>query len=228
MQNLARVAVVGAGRLGTSLARALSDSGLSVEGPLRRGEVPTPEAMVVLLCVPDSEIAAAAAAVPPGPLVGHCSGATGLEPLGAHRAFSMHPLMTIPAGGATDFHGAPCAVEGDEMGVALAQRLGMRPIRIDPADRAAYHAAASMASNFLIILEDAAERVGRTAGLSREDLLPIVRASVDNWARLGPEALTGPITRGDTGTIAMHRGALSDRAPDLLPLYDAMVQAGRR
>ena len=228
MHTLARVAVVGAGRLGTSLARALRESGLVVEGPLRRGQVPTPDAGVVLLCVPDAQIAVAAAAVPPGPLVGHCSGATGLEALGHHRAFSLHPLMTIPAGGITDFHGAPCAVDGDGVAVTIAERLGMRPIRIAPDDRAAYHAAASMASNFLVVLEEAAARVGATVGLTRDDLLPIVRATVDNWDRLGAEALTGPITRGDATTIARHRGALAERAPDLLPMYDVMVEAARR
>ena len=228
MLTLARVAVVGAGRLGTSLARALRDSGIVVEGPLRRGEVPSRDVTVVLLCVPDAQIAAAAAGIAPGPVVGHCSGATGLQPLGQHRAFSLHPLMTIPAGGLTDFRGAPCAVEGDEVAVTLAERLGMRPIRIAPEDRAAYHVAASMASNFLIILEDAAERLGATVGLGRDDLLPIVRASVDNWARLGADALTGPITRGDVATIARHRAALTERAPDLLPMYDAFVEVGRR
>src|SRR5690242_7357547 len=86
-------AVVGAGRLGTALSVALGAA-----GPLRRGEPIPPGTEVVLLCVPDGEIAAAAAAVPPGPLVGHCSGATGLEALGDREGFSLHPLMSVPAG----------------------------------------------------------------------------------------------------------------------------------
>lgn len=228
MQELERVAVVGAGRLGTAMARALREAGLSVDGPLSRGESPASEVTVVLLCVPDAQIVTAAASVPAGPLVGHCSGATGLEPLGDHRSFSLHPLMTFAAGASVDFHGVPCAVAGAEVAVTLVEVLGMRPIRIAPADRAAYHAAASIASNFLVILEDAAERIGATAGLSRDDLLPIVRATVDNWARLGADALTGPIVRGDAVTIARHRAALGERTPDLLPMYDAMVEAARR
>ncbi|MCA0293851.1 MAG: DUF2520 domain-containing protein [Actinobacteria bacterium] len=228
MRDLERVAVVGAGRLGTALATALADAGLGVEGPLRRGELPGPDAGVVLLCVPDREIASAASAIPSGPVVGHCSGVSTLAPLGAHRGFSLHPLMTVPAAGATDFRGVACAVSGDAVAEALARRLGMRPITIADENRAAYHAAASMASNFLVALEDAAERVGRTAGLTRDDLLPLVRATVENWARLGSDALTGPLTRGDEDTIALHRGALAVRAPELLTLYDTMVEVARR
>jgi predicted short-subunit dehydrogenase-like oxidoreductase (DUF2520 family) len=222
------VAIVGAGRLGTALADTLRTAGVQVAGPLRRGEAPPPQASVVLLCVPDHAIAEAAAALPPGPLVGHCSGATDLTVLGDHLAFSMHPLMTVPAQGCPDFAGVTCAVSGDPIGADLARQLGMRPIEIADADRPAYHAAAAMASNFLVTLENAAARLGATAGLSREDLLPLIRASVENWAELGPDALTGPIVRGDVETIAKHRLALAERTADLLNVYDAMVEATRR
>ncbi|MEA2190084.1 MAG: hypothetical protein QOI73_205, partial [Solirubrobacteraceae bacterium] len=109
----ARVAVVGAGRLGTALAAALSAAGLDVEGPLGRGAAPGAPADVVLLCVPDEQIAAAAAALParPGMFVGHCSAATTLAPLAPHEAFSLHPLMTVTAAGAA-FAGATAALAG--------------------------------------------------------------------------------------------------------------------
>jgi predicted short-subunit dehydrogenase-like oxidoreductase (DUF2520 family) len=111
---------------------------------------------------------------------------------------------------------------------ALAARLGMRPIEIAPADRAAYHAAASIASNFLITLEGAAERLAAAVGMEREDLLPLVRATVDNWSRLGAErALTGPVARGDEQTVAAQRQAIAERTPDLLALFDTMVDATR-
>ena len=111
--------------------------------------------------------------------------------------------------------GAGAAVAGSTpraMAVAraLAELLRMRPFEIDDADRAAYHAAASIASNFLVTLEDAAERVGATAGLPRELLVPLVRATVENWAELGPErALTGPVARGDAATVQRQRAALA-------------------
>lgn len=228
MGDLEQIAIVGAGRLGTALAAAFRAAGQQVEGPLRRGESPSTEAGVVLLCVPDAAIAEAAAAISPGSLVGHCSGATTLEVLSGHRAFSLHPLMTVPAQGDPTFTGVACAVAGDPIAAVLAERLGMRPINIADEDRAAYHAAAAMASNFLVTLENAAEQLGATAGLSRQDLLPLVRATVENWARLGPEALTGPLARGDEATIDKHRQALAERAAELLPLYDTLVEATRR
>jgi predicted short-subunit dehydrogenase-like oxidoreductase (DUF2520 family) len=115
-----------------------------------------------------------------------------------------------------------------ELARGLAQRLDMRPIEIAPGDRTAYHAAASIASNFLITLEAAAERLAATVGMEREDLLPLIRATVENWSRLGGEgALTGPVARGDERTVAAQRQAIAERAPDLLALFDTMVDATR-
>ena len=173
--------------------------------------------------MPDAAIAAAAAAMPAGAVIGHCSGAT---PLGACD-FSLHPLMTVPTRShpPARFDGVPAAVAGHPVATQLAAALGMRPVHIADADRAAYHAAACMASNFLVVLEDAAERVGATAGLEREALTPLIRATVENWARDGRAALTGPAARGDVATLDRHREALRTRTPDLLPLYEAMVAA---
>ena len=96
---------------------------------------------------------------------------------------------------------------------------------VPDSDRAAYHAAASIASNFLITLQWAAERVG---GLDREQLAPLVRATVENWLAQGPErALTGPIARGDEETVARQREAVARNAPDLVELFDALADATR-
>jgi predicted short-subunit dehydrogenase-like oxidoreductase (DUF2520 family) len=111
---------------------------------------------------------------------------------------------------------------------ALAESLGMRPFAVADEDRAAYHAAASIASNFLVTLEAAAERLAAHAGAERELLVPLVRATVDNWAQLGPErALTGPLVRGDEETVARQRDAIAERAPELLALFDALADATR-
>jgi predicted short-subunit dehydrogenase-like oxidoreductase (DUF2520 family) len=232
-RGVTRLAIVGDGRLGNALAAALrSGRPLGRSGrPLGRGANPT-GCDVVLLCVPDSEIASAAATVSPGPLVGHCSGATGLEPLAPHEAFSLHPLMTVTAAGAS-FKGVTAAVDAtSERALAtaktLAHALGMNAIRVEPGDRAAYHAAASVASNFLVTLEAAAERLAATAGVERRMLVPLVRATVENWAMLGPgEALTGPVARGDEATVARQRAAVAQRAPELLELFDSLTAATR-
>jgi predicted short-subunit dehydrogenase-like oxidoreductase (DUF2520 family) len=102
----------------------------------------------------------------------------------------------------------------------------MHPVEVADGDRAAYHAAASIASNFLVTLEAAAERIARTAGVERHLLLPLVRATIENWAEVGARrALTGPVARGDSATVARQRAALAERAPDLVPLFDALVAA---
>jgi predicted short-subunit dehydrogenase-like oxidoreductase (DUF2520 family) len=226
-----RPAVVGRGRLGRALAGAIEATGLSVIGPLGR-EPDVGDADVVLLCVPDGEIAAVAATLPSGPLVGHCAGATGLDVLAPHERFSLHPLMTVTAEGA-GFREAGAAVAGSTARALscaehLATQLGMRPVRIAESDRATYHAAASIASNFLLTLEAAAERLASLAGVDRSLLVPLVRATVENWARSGaPGALTGPIARGDEPTVAAHRAAIGVRAPELLPLYDVLAERTR-
>ena len=186
----------------------------------------------MLLCVPDAEIAAAAAVVPPGPLVGHCSGAAGLERLAPHEAFSLHPLMTVTDRGAS-FRGAGAAIGGSthrarKLAERMATALGMHPIEVPDGDRAAYHAAASMASNFLVTLEAAAERLAADVGVDRAYLVPLVRATVENWAALGPErALTGPVVRGDEATLEAQRAAVAERTPELTELFDALVAATR-
>ena len=197
-----------------------------------------------MLCVPDGEIAAAAEAVAGvAPLVGHTSGATplaALEP--AERAgaavFALHPLQTFPAGsGPERFAGAGCAVAGSTPAAlaaarGLAGRLGLTAFELPDEGRAAYHAAASIASNFLVTLEAAAERVAAGAGIdpaeARALLAPLVRSTVENWAALGPErALTGPIARGDEQTVARQRAAVAAAAPELLDLFDTLAERTR-
>jgi predicted short-subunit dehydrogenase-like oxidoreductase (DUF2520 family) len=231
-----RIALVGRGRLGSALAPALSAAGIDVvtlgRGPQERGPSPFD---AVLLCVPDGAIADAAAAVRGwAPLVGHTSGATPLSALDAAGAdaFGLHPLQTFTADGGS-LAGVGCAIGGTSAGAlacadALARCLGMRPFELADSDRPAYHAAASIASNFLVTLEAAAEQVAATVGVDRELLAPLVRQTVENWAALGPErALTGPVARGDEATVERQRAAVAAAAPDLAELFDALVAATR-
>ncbi len=231
-----RTAIVGAGRLGTALAAALSGAGLRVDGPFGRGATLPAGVDAVLLCVPDAQIANASAAIParPGLLVGHCSAATRLAPLAGHgEAFSLHPLMTVPDRGAR-FAGATAAIAGATPRALAAAReladaLGMRAVHVADEDRAAYHAAACVASNFLVTLEGVAERLAASAGIGRKPLAELVRATVENWASAGAaEALTGPIARGDEQTVAHQREAVAERSPEDLALFDALAEATRR
>jgi predicted short-subunit dehydrogenase-like oxidoreductase (DUF2520 family) len=245
------VAIVGAGRLGSALARALEATGVEVEGPLGRGAFP--QSAIVLLCVPDAEIARAAATVGASGdrvaepaaagkrrFIGHVSGATPLTALaGAGReAFGLHPLQTFAGGEGLDaFEGVGCAIAGTspealEVARNLAERLGMTPIEISDAERAAYHAAASIASNFLVTLQAAAEELAAGAGIEPGDarvlLGPLVRSTVDNWVERGPAgALTGPVARGDDATVERQREAVAAHAPHLLWLFDELVRCTR-
>jgi predicted short-subunit dehydrogenase-like oxidoreductase (DUF2520 family) len=108
----------------------------------------------------------------------------------------------------------------------------MTPFGIDDEGRAAYHAAASVASNFTVTLLAAAERVAAGAGLAPHEaralLAPLVRRTVESVAELDPErALTGPVARGDHATVEAHRRALEDVAPELLDLFDELVRHTR-
>ncbi|WP_375385232.1 DUF2520 domain-containing protein [uncultured Microbacterium sp.] len=233
---VATATVVGRGRVGRAVAAALGAAGVVVTGPTGRGET-VPDADVILLCVPDEAIAGVAASLgETHGFVGHTSGATPLEASGVD--FGLHPLQTFAgAEGADAFRGIGCAVAGrspEALDVAreLSIRIGGRPFPIDEAHRAGYHAAASLASNFVVTLLAAAEQVAATAGLTEPDaralMEPLVRSTVANWAAHGPdESLTGPIERGDDATVDRQREAIRANAPDVLPLFDALADRTR-
>lgn len=220
------IAIVGAGRLGGVLARALRAAGFVVLGPVRRDDR-APDADIALLCVPDAAIAPVAFAVRPHVrLVGHVSGATPLT----HVDFSMHPLQTFTGRETPDvFHDIGIAVDGrtpEALAVAerLTHALGAMSFAVDDEHRAGYHAAASFASNFVLTVLDAAEQLGRDAGVDRAHLAPLVRRTVDNWVASGAaSALTGPIARGDEETVARQRAASADQ----VELFDALAIATR-
>ena len=176
--------------------------------------------------------------MPPLRLVGHVSGAAGLDRLAAAakrgaETFSLHPLQTIPDG-ETDLTAAPCAVAGsspvaEAFAAELAGRLGMRPFSVPEENRAAYHAAAAIASNFLVALKESAAELLERAGVDdgRELLAPLVLRTAANWGERGAHALTGPIARGDEATVERHLEALREHAPELVPVYEALADRTR-
>jgi predicted short-subunit dehydrogenase-like oxidoreductase (DUF2520 family) len=235
--SAAPLAVVGRGRAGSSLARAAELAGIEVR-VTGRGEAAAAcrGAGAALLCVPDDAIAAACSEIGADapPLVGHVSGATTLDALAAATehgaaAFSLHPLQTF-ADDHTPVEGIPAAIAGSDdealaFARALAEALGMRPFEVAEEDRAAYHAAAATASNLLVALQESAAELLERAGVAdaREMLAPLVLRTAANWVERGPNALTGPIARGDAETVERHRAALAETAPELLPIYDALA-----
>lgn len=237
-----RTLIVGGGRMGSALSRTLTSAGVAVIGPLGRGSEILRNALeeqdpaVVLLAVPDGEIARIAASLTSdelqGRLLGHLSGATGLDVLGSHEGFSLHPFMTITKDRAP-FAGAAATIQATSARAeiaaeALLTTLQMRRIHIVDEDRAAYHAVASIASNFFMTLEGFAEQVAESIGMDRSAIIPLVQASLDNWATDGAaRSLTGPIARGDEATVQRQRDAIAERVPEGLPLFDALVTATR-
>jgi predicted short-subunit dehydrogenase-like oxidoreductase (DUF2520 family) len=216
------VNVIGRGRVGSALAARLEERGV---------ELCEDGAEITLLCVPDTAIQDVAQGLPPGhDWIGHVSGATPLSALDPHeRRFSLHPLQTFTrARGPEQLDGAWAAVtaETDEargQALELASALGLEPFELDDVDKPLYHAGASMASNYLVTLHEAAAGLVAAAGVPPEALEPLMRRTIDNDFEL-----TGPIERGDWETVEAHREAIRKARPDLEELYDVLAEATAR
>jgi predicted short-subunit dehydrogenase-like oxidoreductase (DUF2520 family) len=230
------VRIVGAGRAGGALARALGEAGWDVGTALGRGDDLTGAAGgvdLVVIATPDAAVAAVAAAVTPDPTtaVAHLSGSLGLAPLAAHtRRAVVHPLVALPDAerGAARLRGAwfGLAAEGDPMGDAVVAALGGHAVTVAEADWARYHAAAVIAANHLVALLGQVERVAGGIGVPLAAYLDLARGSLDDVAALGPAAaLTGPVRRGDHATVAAHLAAL---APEERAAYEALSQEAAR
>ena len=213
------IRIVGArGRVGSAVSTRLSERGV------RLGE---DEPELVLLCVPDRAIADVARRIEPGPWVAHVSGATPLSALDPHeRRFGMHPLQSFSkTRGPEQLDRAWAAItaEGDEardLGFWLAETLGLRPFELDDASRAAYHAGAAVASNYLVTLRAAAGSLLEAAGAPPEALSPLMRGVIENGFEL-----TGPIARGDWGTVERHLAVIREERPELEELYLVLAEA---
>lgn len=197
---------------------------------------------VVFVTVPDDAIRATAESLTWGPRKGvvHCSGASSIDLL-AHATEQgaavgvFHPLQSFatPEQAVRNIPGSAFGVEASSEALLaalqeMAVSLGGTPLTVS-GDKAIYHASAVIASNYLVALLEAASGLWRVLGLSQEEglraLLPLVRGTIENLETIGlPDALTGPIARGDVGTIEQHLSALTEVAPDLLPLYKELAR----
>ncbi len=200
------------------------------------------EVELIILAVPDDAVPAVAEGIRlySGQALIHTSGALGAEVLEPAMAAgtqigSFHPLVAFAdlERAVAALHGATVAVEGDDQLVAMladmARAIGADPVRLAPGTKAAYHAAAVLAAGGFVALLDAIAELGRVAGLDEAGSLaiygPLIEQTLGNARALGIRAaLTGPLTRGDIGTLERHLATLATDAPDVLPLYRAAAE----
>lgn len=243
-----RIRVLGRGRAGGAFAGALAAAGHHVETAAARGPHVQRAAVdvdLLLVCTPDHAVAPVAAAVAPGDaVVGHVAGSLTLDVLGPHPLrCSIHPLVALPSagvgaarlagGGWFAVAGSAGAAEGVATGVVAS--LGGRAVRVADDRRALYHAAAAMAANHLVALLGSVARVAAAVDVPLAAYLALAQGSLDDVAAVGPaDALTGPVARGDRGTVQAHlealAGAGASGGPDVLDLdgYRAMARLASR
>ncbi|HAP94120.1 MAG TPA: DUF2520 domain-containing protein [Desulfotomaculum sp.] len=199
---------------------------------------------LVFITTPDREIARVAEAIASrqgfrsGQIVAHTSGAhaaselRGVQGTGA-MVVSIHPLQSFVdlQGAIENLPGSYFALEGDETAMAVARQivadLDGKAFTIRAEDKPLYHAAACVASNYLVSLMHYATGLYRCFGLSREEafeaLFPLVQGTINNVRRIGPvQALTGPVSRGDGTTILDHLPALERVGKEEINLYRAL------
>ena len=197
---------------------------------------------LIIMAVPDDAIAPLAASLRmySGQAMVHTCGALGAEVLAPAMAAgtqigAFHPLVSFAdtERAVAALHGATVAIEGDDQLAALladmAEAIGARPVRLAPGSKAAYHAAAVLAAGGFVALLDAIVQLGRVAGLDEAGSLaiygPLIEGTLGNARALGVAAsLTGPIARGDLGTLEAHLAALRAHAPSALALYRAAAE----
>jgi predicted short-subunit dehydrogenase-like oxidoreductase (DUF2520 family) len=240
------VGIVGAGRVGTVLGAALAAAGYAVVAIAGRSAAApaVAGADLVIFTVPDDALGplvahlAESGAFHKGQTVAHTSGAHGagiLHPAVARgaRPLALHPAMTF-TGTAADLDrlaagvsfGVTAPADVRPLARRLVADLGGTPEWIDEQRRAMYHTALAHGANHLVTLvNDALDRL-RDAGVAHPErvLEPLLRAALDNTLRLGDAALTGPVSRGDAGTVAKHLDTLAAGAPESVPSYLALAR----
>jgi predicted short-subunit dehydrogenase-like oxidoreductase (DUF2520 family) len=218
--------VIGAGRVGRTVAARLTGARL-----YGRGQTPDLDGCErLLIATPDAAIEPVcrllSSALSPGAAVVHFSGATSVRVLDAAAGPTacVHPLQTIwPDRGPDQLEGAYAAVTGDaQVGDRLARELGMTPFPLADDAKPVYHAASAFASNYLVTTTQVAIALLERAGLDRDLALRALRPLQERTLDVAGLPPTGPIARGDAGTVAAHLEAVG---PDLAPLYRALGRA---
>ena len=230
------IAILGMGRLGRTLARLLPQAGHRVRTWSRGAPIPVAE--LTWVTVSDPAIAQVARMIPPGSVVLHASGLLDVDVLRPHApAGSLHPVQTFPGPEVSipDLAGVAAVLSGDpaarEVAAAVATSLGMIPTPFD-GDRRLHHASCVLVGNLLGVVVAAAKEAAIVAGFSKDQvplvLGPLAHQALENALTTDlSQVLTGPFARGDHATIDLHRAALAEHAPHLLPLYEALASHTR-
>jgi predicted short-subunit dehydrogenase-like oxidoreductase (DUF2520 family) len=223
-----------------SLARAAR---LLPGAEVRSADAVARRADLLLLAVPDdtlSDLVAGlvrTAAVRQGQIIFHTSGAHGVAVLApAARVgalcLALHPVMTF-TGRPEDLdrisgisYGVTAPPELRPVAESLVVEMGGEPEWVSEADRPLYHAALAHGANHLSTLVNEAMDLLRQAGVAHPErmIAPLLSAAVDNTLRLSDRALTGPVARGDAGTVACHLEILASRAPESVAAYLALAR----
>ncbi|MGM9570247.1 MAG: Rossmann-like and DUF2520 domain-containing protein, partial [Phascolarctobacterium sp.] len=248
-KTVMRIGIIGGGKVGTCLAGYVKHClvGITTKSTEHTEQLAqsfgvsactnaelVERAEVLLVTVPDRLISTVATdlakeAAVAGKIFLHCSGSLGIEELaplqqaGAHIG-SLHPLQSF-AGGLAELAGVYMAVDGDELAQnaakELAQMLGGHAFHVPAAERAAYHAAACICSNYAVAVEALAQQLmSRWLGdeaAAWQALLPLFKGTATNLQNTASPrtVLTGPIARGDAGTVAKHLAVLPSELVDV-------------
>lgn len=215
--------MIGPGRAGRSFAAALTARGWRLHALLGRHDDVSlaASASLVLVTVPDDEIATVARRIEPGDgVVVHTSGAKGLDVLAPHRRRgSVHPLISLPdadIGAQRLAENAVFAVDGDPLAAELVAALGGRAVRVPDEHRARYHATAAVAANHLVVLCAQVERLAADIGVPVDAYWGLMSGTLENVRSAGAlSSLTGPAARGDGQTLRQHVDALPPHEHEL-------------
>jgi predicted short-subunit dehydrogenase-like oxidoreductase (DUF2520 family) len=263
------ISIIGGGRIGRALGRRLRGQGWKIHSVVTRSQATARRAVrsigggsgsgdlspsvlsasVILICVPDSAIAAVVNRLASygkadlqSKTVLHTSGALSsevlarLQPQGA-AVGSIHPLQTFSGVGIPALDGRTFAIEGDPAAIrvarAITRALGGQPLLLAASSKSLYHAAAAISAGHVLALEEAAIRIYISLGMKRQEALeaalPLTRQVLENLEHIGPRAAwTGPLARGDYSIIALHEEALQPLPLEYLDAYRAVNRLAAR
>lgn len=263
------ISIIGGGRIGRALGRRLREQGWKLHSVVTRSQATARRAVrsigggsgsgdlspsvlsasVILICVPDSAIAAVVNRLASfgkadlqSKTVLHTSGALSsevlarLQPLGA-AVGSIHPLQAFSGVGIPALDGRIVSIEGDHAAIrvarAIIRALGGQPLLLAASSKPLYHAAAAISAGHVLALEETAIRIFISLGMKRQEALkaalPLARQVLENLEHIGPRAAwTGPLARGDYSVIALHEEALRPLPLEYLDAYRAVNRLAAR